>query len=754
MRSQFTRFLFLFILSLSSAAAYAHEGSLKGIVYDGNSQKPVEGVSIYIRELKVSAVTDAFGKFFLKNIPEGNYSITLTHIGFEQVEQKLKVEDGITTDLNFSMLRTSIKMEDVTINAQKSLTLSNISEIDIKQRPINASQDMLRLVPGLFIAQHQGGGKSDQMFLRGFDIDHGTDINVSVDGMPVNLVSHAHGQGYTDLHFLIPETVEKMNFGKGPYQVDKGNMATAGFVEFNTKNHLDNSFVKLEGGTYGFFRTVAAIDLLGKTNIKNQDAYIAGEYSYNRSYFDNPQNFNRINIMGKYTNYLSKDKILSFTASAFRSNWDASGQIPERAVADGSISRFGEISPEKGATSRYNGNLQYSQAINDHSSFKSNLFVSYYDFDLFSNFTFFLEDTINGDQIRQKEKRVITGYNGSYSSDYRIGRLKTKTDIGVGFRYDNVMDNELSHTANFETTLDRLAYGDINETNLFAYANQTFFLMPQLVLNTGLRFDYFIHNYTDKIPLEKTQSIATTNALSPKAGLYYNIANNARIYFNYGVGFHSNDTRVVVPQNGISVLPLAFSYDLGTVVKPFDKLLLSAGVFLLDLQQEFVYVGDGAVVEPSGRTRRMGADFSARYDIAKWLYLDADVNYTHARARDEAEGENYIPLAAQFTSIGGLTVKPLKDISTSLRYRHMGDRAANEDNSVIAKGYTVCDLVVNYTRPKYEFGLQIQNLFNTEWNEAQFDTETRLRYETAPVSEICFTPGTPFFIKLTAAYKF
>jgi outer membrane cobalamin receptor len=753
MKIKFTRILLMLLLSFP-LAALAHEGSLKGIVYDGRSQKPVAGVSIYIKELRLSSVTNQFGKFFLKNIPEGSYTIVLQQLGFEQTEQKLKIEDGVTTDLTFNMERSSVKMQDVTINAKKNLSLGTISEVDIKLRPVNSTQDMLRLVPGLFIAQHQGGGKSDQMFLRGFDIDHGTDIGLSVDGMPVNMVSHAHGQGYSDLHFVIPELVDNMNFGKGPYQADKGNFTTAGFVDFNTKNHLDNSFIKLEGGTYGFFRSVAGIDLLGRTAVKNQEAYIAGEYSYNRGYFDRPQNFNRINLVGKYTNYLSKDKILNFTVSAFRSNWDASGQIPERAVAEGLIGRFGEIDLEKGATSRYNANLQYSQAINEHSSIKSNLYASYYDFELYSNFTFFLEDTVNGDQIRQKEQRVITGYNAAYVNDYRIGRMKTKTEIGAGFRYDNVMDNELSHTVGFETTLNTLALGDVNETNIYGYANQTLFLTPELVLNGGLRYDQFIHSYTDKIPTEAMKTTATTGAFSPKAGLYYNFSNNARVYFNYGVGFHSNDTRVVVPQDGIGVLPLAFSYDLGTILKPFDKLLLSAGVFMLDLQQEFVYVGDAGVVEPSGRSRRVGADFSARYDVNRWLYLDADVNYTRARAVDEPAGADYIPLAAQLTSIGGVTVKPFKDLNASLRYRHMGDRPANEDNSVVAKGYTVFDLVANYTRPRYEFGVHVQNLFNTEWNEAQFDTETRLRHEAAPVSEICFTPGTPFFIKFIAVYKF
>lgn len=746
--------LLVVLLFCCTIPVWAHNGSIRGKITDSKTGSGLEGAGIYVEQNRSSAVSNAFGQFLLRDIEPGDYQVSITHVGYETVKKQLRVEDGITTDLDITLLPSGVSLNEVTVNAAKGQVVNTIGDVDIRLRPINNSQDIMRMIPGLFIAQHQGGGKAEQMFLRGFDIDHGTDINVSVDDMPVNMVSHAHGQGYADLHFVIPELVQKVNFGKGPYQADKGDFATAGFAEFKTFDYLENSFVKAEGGLFGYFRTVAAVDLLNtKKGDGKSSAYLAGEYSYNKGYFDVPQNFNRLNLMGKYTVQLSPDKQLSLTLSGFRSNWDASGQIPERAVADGLIGRFGELDKETGNTSRYNFNIQYLQTINENTVFKSNAFVGYYDFDLSSNFTFFLNDPVNGDQIRQREKRVFAGYNAKYYTDYKLAGLAARTEAGLGFRYDNSMGNELSHTLNKDITLSQLAFGDIYQANIYGYAGQTIYLLPQLVFTAGLRFDYFVHDYNNKLPTEMLRSSYTTNGFSPKAGLYYNFGNSGRLYFNYGTGFHSNDTRVVVAQQGNGVLPKAYSYDLGLVIKPYSKLLLSGALWLLDLQQEFVYVGDEAVVEPSGRTRRMGADISVRYELLKWLFIDGDFNYTHARARDEAEGQNYIPLAARITSIGGITFKEGR-YAASLRYRHLGDRAANEDNTVIAKGYTVCDVVLNYSVRKFEFGLQAQNIFNTEWNEAQFDTESRLRNEATPVSEIHFTPGTPFFVKLTAMFKF
>jgi outer membrane receptor protein involved in Fe transport len=214
------------------------------------------------------------------------------------------------------------------------------------------------------------------------------------------------------------------------------------------------------------------------------------------------------------------------------------------------------------------------------------------------------------------------------------------------------------------------------------------------------------------------------------------------------MGFHSNDTRVVVANGGQDILPATYGADLGVIFKPVPKLLLQPAIWYLGMEQEFVYVGDEAVVEPSGRTRRLGADLGIRYQPKSWLYFDADFSYAYARSLDAVKGEDRIPLAPEFTSTGGISVQPFQKLSMNLRYRYMKDRAANENNSVVAEGYFVNDLLVNYTRDRWELGLQVENLFNVEWREAQFDTLTKLRDETEPVSEICYTPGTPFFARV------
>ena len=744
---------------LFTSLSIAHTGSIRGRVTDGNTSKPVEGANIFITALNKSAVTDAFGAFLITGITPGKYSVTVKALGYTGSEDQATVEDGISAEMSFALLKGQVQLKDVTVNAQKDVNHSAISLVDLKLRPINTAQDMMRLVPGVFLSQHQGGGKAEQMFVRGFDVDHGTDVNVSVDDMPVNMVSHAHGQGYADLHFLIPELIDKMEFGKGPYTIDKGNLATAGWVSFKTKNYLDNSFVKLEGGTYGYFRTVVGLDLLGKAGAaRGEGAYIAGEYGYNRSYFDKSQDFNRINLTGKYTKQIGANKLLAITLSGFRSGWSASGQIPERAVEQGLIDRFGELDNESGLTSRYHANIQYTQSIDRNTTFKTNLYAGYYDFSLYSNFTFFLTDTLRGDQIHQQESRIFAGYNASLSNKHNIGKSEAKADIGIGIRNDNVSNSELSHTMDREF-LNNVRLGDIHETNIFGYVNETVHLLPQLVATAGTRYDYFIQGYQNKIPTTDEQPRATYNhgAFSPKLGLYYNFGSTGRVYVNYGIGFHSNDTRDIYfkPDAGNDVLPLERSTDIGVVIKPTPSLLLQAAMFRMTLDQEYTYAGD-AGDEPSlsGKTRRMGIDFSGRYEAAKWLYFDVDVNYTDARYVNEPSDNNYVELAPRITSSGGITVKPFRNCSTGLRYRLMGDRPANTDNSIVAPGYTVIDFTANYTTKRYEFGLQIQNLTNTQWNEAAFDTETRLRGEAMPKDELCFTPGIPFFLKLSATYKF
>ena len=295
--------------------------------------------------------------------------------------------------------------------------------------------------------------------------------------------------------------------------------------------------------------------------------------------------------------------------------------------------------------------------------------------------------------------------------------------------------------------------GDINETNLFLSANSVF-KIGKWSVNPGFRIDQFNFNYYDRLLGEyKTQSEPEA-IFSPKLNVLYNYSSDLEVYLKTGKGFHSNDTRVEVAQQGSQILPAAYGADLGFIWKPFPELLINTTYWHLYMEQEFVYDGDVGIVEPGGETRRQGIELNLRYQPLKWLFWDVDANYTIARAMEETEGNDYIPLAPDLTIIGGVNIISPAGFYGGMRVRFVDDRPANEDNSIVAKGYTVVDLNSGYQWRNFDLGISIQNLFDAEWNEAQFATESRLQRETVPVEEVHFTPGMPFFVKGILSYKF
>ena len=742
------------IFILISLQSFAHLGNVVGTIYDPTTNLPLRGVAVQIASLGKSTLTNDLGQYRFNELVAAPYKIELSHLGFANQVIVVEVQDDQTTFVKTTLLVASLNLQEVTVSSQRAHDQQLISSLDIKLRPIINSQEILRIVPGLFIGQHAGGGKAEQIFLRGFDLDHGTDIRLTVDDMPVNMVSHAHGQGYADLHFVIPELVEGADFKKGPYHAEKGNFTTAGWVNFRTKNALDRSFVKLEGGQFDTYRAVAGLDLLGqKGRDKNQSAYLASEYSFTNSYFDNPQNFRRLNVVGKFHGHVSPNTNLTLTGSTFYSKRNHSGQIPDRAVASGEVGFFGSIDPsEGGETSRSNFNAQLVTVTPNNNIIKNQFFYSNYNFELYSNFTFFLEDSLNGDQIRQKERRNLFGYNGSFTTQSNVGSSRWTTTLGLQYRQDLTKGTELSHTRNRSETLNQIQLGNINELNASVYADELIQFSDRFSLNAGLRLDFFRSQYENLLAI--TNKSATAAILSPKLNLYYTVNPRFQLYLNTGKGFHSNDARVVVPQGGRQILPPAYGSDLGVIFKPFPKLLINAAAWYLWLQQEFVYVGDAGVVEPSGQTRRQGIDVSVRYQLTRNLYFDVDLNTAKPRAIGELEGQNFLPLAPTFTTVGGLSLQNKSGFSGSLRYRYIGDRPANADNSIIAKGYLVNDLQANYSQKRYNLGLSIQNLFDVRWKETQFATNSRLKNEPEPVEEIHFTPGTPFFARLSLTLFF
>jgi len=729
--------LIFFIASIVSGQ------TLNGVIVD-EYDEPVIGAYIKHVETDFHTHSDELGRFFIRLVQKGD-SLQFSHIGYDKLDFVVENLDNIEIELKEAIF----ELGEIVVG-QNIKKVNIISTLDFNVKPFKSSQEVLRILPGLFIGQHAGGGKAEQIFLRGFDIDHGTDVQISVDGMPVNMVSHAHGQGYADLHFLIPETVALVDFGKGPYFAEKGNFATAGYAQFKTKDKLKKSLFSLEAGRFNNYRALGMLKLL---NTEKHNIYMASEYMISDGPFESSQNFIRNNLMFKYSGELENGSRLSAVASHFTSKWDASGQIPQRLVDEGTITRFGAVDDtEGGQTSRTNFALDYSQPVNDNTFVKTNFYYVMYDFELFSNFTFFLDDPVNGDQIRQKEDREIFGFQTTWNHSSFLKNTGAFLKLGVGLRSDEIKDNELSSTLNRKTTLSRRQFGDVDEKNIFAFADLELDF-GDLLIQPAVRFDMFKFNYVNNLDTLYDNKSTSKGTVSPKLNFIYNASNNLQVFLKTGVGFHSNDTRVIIEQQTASIIPAAYGADLGAIYKPVPRLITNIALWYLGLDQEFVYVGDAGIVEPSGKTKRMGVDLGFRYQISSKLFANADFNYAHARSTEEPEGQDYIPLAPSFTSTAGLSYS-YKKINAGIDARYLMDRPANEDNSIIAEGYLITDVNASYQIKNINIGIIVENLFNQEWKETQFATETRLFNEVNPVEEIHFTPGTPIFIKGLLKYNF
>jgi TonB-dependent Receptor Plug Domain/CarboxypepD_reg-like domain len=735
-------------LLLHSVLVYC-QPLVTGRVLDGKTHEPVESALVSYNEA-ANVLTDAQGRFTIKS--KGIHGrLTISMIGYQARSVEI-YSDAFHT---IYMERGPVDLKEIIISPQaNSASFHNISAIDLNMRPVNSSQDLMRRVPGLFLGQHQGGGLAEHIFFRGFDADHGTDVNVSVDGMPLNLVSHAHGQGFADLHFLIPELVSKYEFGKGPYYAPYGDFTTAGYVNFTTYDVLDKNMVKVEGGQFNTGRVMAMTNLLSARAVRHgESAWVAAEAAYTDGPFNFAQHLNRVNVFGKYLFDINKSNRLNITISTFSSGWRSSGEIPERAVTEGIINPFGYIdSAQGGTTSRSNVILKLHSDLSQKLVMENMLYYSHYFFNLNYDATLFADDSINGDQLRQREGRDLAGYNSklTFKNWYPGGGTLTST-IGAGCELNRVHNSELSHTVNKTTVLQYLQYGSINEGSLNAYVDENL-LLGKWLLNFGGRIDALHFNYLDK--LQVVQPPRSKAIISPKLNVEYTASPKWQAYLKVGKGFHSNDARVVIANHGRQILPAAYGADLGINYKPFKHLFINAAVWYLKLSEEFVYDADEGTLEPGGRTRRQGADLSMRYQLTKWLFASADVNICKARSADAPKGNNYLPLAVPLSATGGLDFKLANGFNGGLSYRYLQDRPANENNSLTAQGYFIADCSVNYTKAKYEVGLEIQNLFNTKWREAQFAVESRLRNETAPVEDISFTPGVPFFAKLKMAVFF
>jgi len=758
---------FTFYLILISFISFSQNASITGVVKDKETDLPIEDVVISIEKTNNHTHSDANGQFSFIGLNAGIYLIDMNKLGHEKQQITVTLTDNQTKTLAVQIQSIS-SLPSVNISTDKPVSAASskyISQVDFENRPKNSAQDMLRLVPGLFIAQHAGGGKAEQIFIRGFDCDHGTDVATYVDGIPVNMPSHGHGQGYEDLHFLIPETVEGMDIFKGPYSPMYGNFATGAAVQFNTLDTIENNLIQLESGYTPDVKEITATRGLALLKIptiaSNVSSYFAADVINNRSYFEDDQHFKRVSLFSKTTFKVTDHSYINFSAGGFSSSWDASGQVPDRAVKKGIITRFGNIDDsEGGTTQRNNFNLIYHTQHNA-SEFQVQAYTSTYRFKLFSNFTFFLDDAINGDEIEQTDSRTIRGVNAHYSIGHKLGNMNNKFTLGTNFRADDIQ-NQLWHTSD-RVRLEPRAKAIINERSTSVYANEVFRFSEHFRAEIGGRYEYIIFDVEDLLPTDSNHTNYTgynyQTLLSPKINLIFTPVDRLQFFVNAGSGFHSNDARSVVQEPNNNELPRSVGAEVGTLFNLANRLVVSAAVWWLEIENELVYVGDDGTTENKGSSRRTGVDISARLQITPWLFADADLNvakpvFTNELYGQQLETDYRIPLSPITTSAGGLTAKFKNGFEAGLRYRYLAERPANESNTVVARGYNVIDLTANYKARRYKIGLVIENLTNIEWNEAQFATESRLFDETESVEELHYTPGTPFAAKIVLGYMF
>jgi outer membrane receptor protein involved in Fe transport len=788
-------FILLFVIITLPAQAH-NAGNIVGKVTDSKNGYPLIGVNVQIKSSLIGTTTDINGDFALKNIQIGTYDLLFSFIGYQTIIRNVEIKENRTDTLTIRLEESVTGIEEVTVQGIRPISAASSKEIraiDIRLKPFRTSQDMLLMVPGLFIAQHQGGGKAEQIFLRGFDCDHGTDISVNVDGMPVNMVTHAHGQGYADLHFLISETVDEMEVNKGPYLASMGDFYTAGAVNFKTRDILESNLIKVEAGQFNTQKYTVLIQ--PDKGGMEQNGYLAMQYHHTDGPFISPEKFERMNIFGKYYFQLTPNSKLTFSAGGFSTGWEASGQIPDRAVKQGLITRFGALDNlEGGVTNRKNIIADYRFLSSTGNEFEVSAFFTQYNFKLFSNFTYFLNDTVNGDMIEQNEHRTMQGLSANYRFATSWFGLFQINKIGGGYRGD-IIDIQLWHSPN-RARMNNFTFDDIDEQNLNGWFQQEFVIGPKIRMVWGLRQDYFTFSKDDKAGsaldsinngLPHASGYSYQSVFSPKANLIISVARNLDVFLNFGRGFHSNDARDAVigtkvaelsntwknegltnsdidnrlinynfnpEMRNTGTLPKATAGEIGLRSKLFDRLNLSVSGWYLYLDKEFVYSGDGGTTELSDPTQRTGFDMEARLSVLSWLWADVDVSAARATIKNLPDGQNFVPLAPTLTATGGINVIRDRGFSGSIRFRHLSNRPANEDNSIVALGHTLINANLAYNFRQFTFAIYGENLFNSEWNEAQFATETRLKGEKHSVTELCYTPGNPRNFQFGISYKF
>ena len=623
---------------------------------------------------------------------------------------------------------------------------------DFKDRPLTRVGELVEVIPGAVATQHSGEGKANQYFLRGFNLDHGTDFAASVDGIPVNLRTHGHGQGYLDLNFVIPEIVERVDYRKGPYSAQAGDFSAAGSARYKTYDRLDESFVEIGIGENSFQRAVgaASFDTGPATTL-----LLAGEAQS----YDGPwaleQDLTKLNALAKLTHEQGAGRY-QLTVTAYDTEYTSTDQVPFRSIQSGDIDRFGFIDDDLGGeTSRYSLAASGAWAHENGASTQAQVYSVAYDFSLFSNFTYFLEDPVNGDEFEQLDERA---YYGATLRHDRPVNNRLLVSGGVEARHDDISDVGLFRTAGRER-LETVRRDSVTETSLAAWGQAGLTLTDTLRAIIGVRGDYYDAD-VDAISLPANGGSADETLLSPNLALAWRAAPQFELYANYGEGFHSNDVRGATisldpasgdPASPVPILVKARGGEIGARWES-DHIKATLAVFQLDLDSELVFVGDAGTTEPNDGSTRTGVEASLFWTPNEWLVLDASAAHTDA-AFEISDPADEIPGAVGTVFSGGALMS-FDALSLSARIRHFGEAPLIEDASVTSDPTTIVNLGATYDIGPVSLSLDLLNALDAEDADITYFFESQLSGEASGVDDIHLHPVEPRQLRASVRYRF
>lgn len=649
------------------------------------------------------------------------------------------------------------------IGIADSASQGTVSGKQIENRPLSRTAEILEVVPGMIVTQHSGDGKANQYYVRGFNLDHGTDFRTTVLGMPVNMPSHAHGQGYADLNFLIPELVKSIQYKKGPYYAEEGDFSAAGVAAIDYVRSLPAGIASIELGSHRYRRAVLA----NSTNLGPGKLLYALEGTSQDGPWKLPEDFKRFNGVLSYSWKDGRDDF-RITGMALDSAWTSTDQIPRRAVEDGRIDRFGFVDPSDGGdTARQSLSADWTRRYSD-GMFKLNTYLIRSRLDLYSNFTYFLDDPVNGDQFQQSERRHVAGLGADRTWLHKLAGYESETTAGVQLRGDR-LDPVGLYTTVAQQRLATTREDRITELASALFVANTTRWTSWFRSTVGLRADRYHFDVESDNPANSGKEDDTI--VSPKLSAVFSPAENTEVYVNWGRGFHSNDargvTQTVDPGTGLNVDADGNPVTKATpLVKASGKeigvrhtglipgLQTSLTLWQLDLDSELVFVGDAGTTEAGRPSRRAGIEFANYYSPVPGWIIDADFAWSRSRFTDSRPEGNAIPGSIARTASIGASMEEGK-WTAGLRLRYFGSRPLIEDKSVRSASSTLVNAKLGYALAKnLKLSAELLNLFDREVSDIDYFYESRLPGETAPVADIHAHPAEPRALRVALVFNF